>query len=220
MTKQCKNLAIGIGFIAFIATLIIPSVLKNRGDNNEQVVIDSTGLRNGDLLLRNGRSGVSSIVTTVSQGDFSHIGLALHTSSGWQVIHAVPSETAHPDSPDILKCEAIETYYQKDRAVKGARAQVNCPDHMAQQAVQLALKKVKEHTEFDHHYNLEDTTELYCTELIWHVYKSIGIDLAENRRHEMIIPGTSNQFLFPSDIWNSRFLKKKRIFKQIKQNEY
>ena len=216
MTKQCKYLIIGIGVVASIATLIVLSALGNQKNDNEQVAIDSTGLRNGDLLLRNGRSGVSSIVTTVSQGEFSHIGLALYTPSGWQVIHAVPSETAHPDSPDILKCEAIEIYYQKDRAVKGARAQVNCSDDMAQQAVQLALKKVKERTEFDHHYDLKDTTELYCTELVWHVYKSVGIDLAENRRHEMIVPGTSNQFLFPSDIWNSRFLKKKQIFKQKK----
>jgi hypothetical protein len=60
---------------------------------------------------------------------------------------------------------------------------------------------------------LADTTEYYCTELIYRAYLTQEIDLAEERKHELPMPGTEGYFIFPSDILSSKSIKAIRELK-------
>lgn len=172
----------------------------------EPVKVDTTELRSGDLLFRMGLEGASRVVTTVGGGDFSHVGLALHQNGRWMVVHAVPNEVP-PDEKDRVKCEPIDSFFAPERACKGAWRRVRCDDETAARVARTAYEKFINRVLFDHDYNLEDTTCFYCTELVWYLYRKEGVDLAGSRRHQLVIPGKTTEYLFPEDLWVSSMLE-------------
>lgn len=167
------------------------------------VSFDTTSLRNGDLIFRNGLGSESLVVTASSGGDYSHVGILYNDGSGWQVIHAVPGENT-PGEPEWLKCEPIEDFFSPHRAQAGAVARVNCDDATAAQAAIMALRKVKAGVTFDNDYNINDTTTLYCSELVWQAYMSQGINLAPEN--------TTTPILFPEHLWTSPKLQSHQVF--------
>ncbi len=176
------------------------------------VLYDTTGLRTGDLVFRNGLGNESLLVTSTSKGEYSHVGIAVATATGWQVVHAVPGEAA-PDVPDYLKCEPIDSFFEPHRAMAGAMARVDCDDATAAAAAEAAMHKVMEKVEFDHKYNLDDTTQLYCTELVKLAYSKQGIDLSEDRYAPTPGIGESGRIIYPEHLWVSPRLVTKKTFK-------
>ena len=205
---RTRSIRIGILVAStLIAAASLVYILRPNGASTCTVVlIDTAGIRCGDLLFRNGNGVESRVVTGMSNGEYSHIAIAHKGPEGWRAIHAVPGETENARDTDYLKTEPIEEFYKKDRARSGAIATVNCSDEAALTALRYALGKVAQKVAFDHSYSLEDTTELYCTELIYRAYLQAGIDLADNRRHELPMPGTEGCFIFPSDILKSKHM--------------
>lgn len=173
-----------------------------------RVIIDSASLQDGDLLFRSGLSGSSRVVTVVSDGTFSHIGLAFNDpTNGWQVVHAVPGENT-----DYIKSEPITTFFSPERAKAGGFAQVACSDNARQHIIAWARQKEADKVLFDDLYDLEDTTRLYCTEFIYRAFLSQNIDLADQRRHRAVLPGTKGLFIFPQDIWDSPHIHTRVIY--------
>lgn len=219
MTSWMKNGRFGRhkGFLLLFAAVAIFTILQLSYSYfttvrypSAKVIVDTTDLRNGDLLFRNGYGAESRFVTGVSNGDYSHIAFAYRGEDGWKAVHAVPGESQNIHDKDFLKCEPIEDFYQQNRACSGAFARVDCTDSIALQALSFALDKVKRKFSFDHSYLLDDSNQYYCTELIYRAYLQAGINLADERRHEMPMPGTDGRFIFPSDILASPFIHKVR----------
>lgn len=179
-------------------------------NTTERVQYDTVGLRNGDLLFRNGCGYESHVVTNMSAGDYSHIGIVYRTEEGWCVIHAVPGE-AEEGEPEVLKCESIAEFYRCDRAKAGACARVHCADSLADAAARHAMRLVERRVEFDNDYDLEDSSQLYCTELVRLVYADCGVDLCEERRHKAPIIA-KGEVIYPEDIWKSPFIIQKKEF--------
>lgn len=210
--KQEKN-DVCMNFFTKLATVTIPLLLLCGGCNGTgtktaagPVRVDTTELRAGDLLFRMGLEGASRVVTTVGGGDYSHVGLALRKNGRWMVVHAVPNE-APPGEEDRVKCEPLDSFFAPDRACRGAWRRVRCSDETAARVAQAAYEKYRNRVRFDHDYNLEDTTCLYCTEMVWHLYRKEGIDLAGKRRHQLVVPGKTTDYLFPEDLWVSNRLE-------------
>ena len=189
---------------------ILTAACSKSANTNERVQYDTVGLRNGDLLFRNGCGYESHVVTNMSAGDYSHVGIAYRTEEGWCVIHAVPGE-AEEGEPEVLKCEAIDEFYRTDRAKAGARARVHCADSLADAAARHAMRLVERRVEFDNDYDLEDSSQLYCTELVRLVYADCGVDLCEERRHKAPIIA-KGEVIYPEDIWKSPFIIQKKEF--------
>lgn len=163
---------------------------------------DSIEWRDGDIALRCGWGMESRAVTTKGHSTYSHSGLLHYNSQSrtWEVIHAVPSE----DDPEYLKAEPLSVFYGKERAKCGAWLRVDCSDSIAHQAVEYALRKVNEKILFDNAYLLEDTTTLYCTELIWRSFLTVGIDVSGGNRHSAPrLICAEEECIFPSDLEKS-----------------
>ena len=135
---------------------------------------------------------------------------AYRTEEGWCVIHAVPGE-AEEGEPEVLKCESIAEFYRCDRAKAGACARVHCADSLADAAARHAMRLVERRVEFDNDYDLEDSSQLYCTELVRLVYADCGVDLCEERRHKAPIIA-KGEVIYPEDIWKSPFIIQKKEF--------
>lgn len=163
---------------------------------------DSTKWREGDISLRCGWGMESRAVTARGQSTYSHAGLLHHDSGSncWQVIHAVPGE----DDPEYVKAEAVAVFYGPDRARTGAWLRIDCDDSTAYRATQYALWKAEQKVLFDNDYLLEDTTMLYCTELVWRSYQTAGIDISDGNRHDVSrFFCTEGECIFPDDIERS-----------------
>lgn len=193
---------------AVLCTLM--AACSKSANTTERVQYDTVGLRNGDLLFRNGCGYESHVVTNMSAGDYSHVGIAYRTEEGWCVIHAVPGE-AEEGEPEVLKCETIDEFYRCDRAKAGACARVHCADSLADAAARHAMRLVERRVEFDNDYDLEDSSRLYCTELVRLVYADCGVDLCEERRHKAPIIA-KGEVIYPEDIWKSPFIIQKKEF--------
>ena len=212
------NTSKAICFSLIVAWLIaVMPCSCNTHKSRVQVMYDTTDLRNGDLLFRNGIGYESRVVTGLSDGKFSHIGIAYHNGRQWNVIHAVPGENEKGE-PEYLKCEPIAEFYDYSRAKFGGTARVGCTDSIANIVAERALHIVNRKVLFDNNYDINDTAELYCTELVRLVYLAEDIDLCEDRWHRIPILNTKAHVIFPEDIWNSPLLIRKNIF-DIKINK-
>lgn len=158
--------------------------------------------REGDLALRCGWSKESRAIVAKGRCSYSHIGL-LHydPATGWTVVHAVPDE----DKPEYLKTEPVGVFFSPERAQLGGWLRVDCSDSVAAEAVRYALRKVAERVLFDNLFLLSDTTELYCTELVWRSYLAQGLDVTDGcRQHVPILICKEGECIFPNDIEKSR----------------
>ncbi|MBR6116014.1 MAG: hypothetical protein IKP93_00895 [Paludibacteraceae bacterium] len=164
------------------------------------------GFRDGDLVLRCGHGLESQAVTYQSGSTYSHIGILLYDSLQGEllVLHAVPGE-AKRGEPEYLKREPLSEFFAPTRANVGAWMRINCPDSIARKAADYALQKVRDSVVFDNDYLLQDTTQLYCTELVWRAYLRQGIDISDGVRSDA--PRTfcrEQECIFPSDIIKSK----------------
>lgn len=189
-------------------TILLLLVLLLGGCTHHREEVLLTGhedFREGDLVLRCGYGAESRVVTESSRSVYSHIGM-LHRGEddeGWMVIHAVPGE-AEDGEPEWLKCERIEDFFAVDRAMRGAWMRVDCSDSVAKAAARYALGKVHARVEFDNDYLLSDTTQLYCTELVWRAFLHQGLDLTAHRRHDVpTLFSKDGECIFPCDIEES-----------------
>ena len=165
-------------------------------------------LQAGDIAFRRGESIASEVVLYNDiDGRYSHVGLVVETDSGLMVAHSVPGETSTQETIDAIQIEHINHFFEPKVSVRGEIMRMNLDSAQRHLLNILALKKVDDKVPFDHNYDLSDTTKLYCTELLQLLFKNIGIDLAQGRTTPINVPGLSNNYIMPSDIYNNNNLK-------------
>ncbi len=162
-------------------------------------------LQTGDLVFREGESIESNVVKGVDRNSsYSHIGLVIWLDSSWQVVHAVPNESKKNEK-DKVKIEPLGVFFATDKALSGGvyRLDLNAKDTI------IIYNKVKEIMErsplFDASMDLQDTNSFYCTELVWHIFRTaLNVDLSQGRRHNLpLFP----DLIFCSDIISNPDLK-------------
>lgn len=158
-------------------------------------------LREGDLLFRRGMGVLGRAVTaTDSDGQFSHVGIAVKIDNSWHVIHAVPDERDFEGDIDRVKCEPVESFFDQMRAGNGAVYRISLAPEQIEVAVKNALRLSTEQRPFDHDYNLGDTTELYCTELVEFIFAQSGVSISEGRLTHVNFPSMTGNYIMPSDL--------------------
>lgn len=164
-------------------------------------------LQEGDLVFRRGTGIASRIVLTADrQGVYSHTGIVKKKHGKWYVIHAVPGETDFKEDPDRIKMELIDSFFTHSKAICGAVMRMKADSSACCRAAIRAERFYKKKILFDHQYDLKDTTEMYCTELIDYVFRKEGIDLTEGRLSRLSIPGFHGSYLLPNDIAQNKNL--------------
>lgn len=155
----------------------------------------------GDLAFRRGIGLTSHIVLAVStNGIYSHVGIIKRMDNKCYVIHAVPGETEHKGDPERVKADPIDVFFSPDRAARGAVMRVTNNYKIASGAAEYALEISSRGTLFDHEYNLNDSSKMYCTELVNFVYKKYGVDISEGRTSYINLPLIQGEYLMPEDL--------------------
>jgi hypothetical protein len=186
---------------------IIAIVLFAACSRKDTAAVDVSGIdfAEGDLVFRRGLSAKSHAVLTADpEGIYSHSGIVVKQDSSFMIVHLTPGEREKDETEDRIKMETPEQFFAADRSEHGAvyrlRDSLTVLSTAAQQAVRLWHKGVL----FDHDYELNDSTKMYCTELVWYVYLLAGKDVTDGRRSEVAnVPMFSGVYIFPSDIYRN-----------------
>jgi len=189
----------------YIAVLLL--LLCCCSGRHERVeVTGAEEFRNGDMVLRGGCGAESRLVMQRSSSSYSHIGILQYDSlvGEWMVIHAVPGEN-EPGEPEYIKRETLSDFFAPVRAQQGAWMRIDCSDEAAGRAAQYCRNKYEARVLFDNDYLLQDTTELYCCELVWLAYLREGIDIADSMRYEVpVVICKEGECIFPCNIENGK----------------
>lgn len=196
MSRAWRHRALLMAVVVMMAMTACSVRVDEGGTVRDDVPLDS--LRDGDLALRQGTGLDSEAVLRLDSagGQYSHIGIVVSDNGKWKVVHAVPGESR--DGIDKVKIEPIDTFFLSTRAAHGAVMRLRgCSAVAAREAAQSAARLAG--VPFDYNYNWQDTTRLYCTQLIAVAYSSAGIDLLSG------VPrlsgrNTKNIIVFPGDI--------------------
>ncbi len=158
-------------------------------------------LHDGDIAFRRGSGGASRAVLMANpRGSFSHVGMVVNVDGQWCVIHEVPFEGQSREF-DKIYCEPVSDFFNTIKAATGAIYRLSGLDSVQKETIcNYARKHLELSTPFDHKYDLTDDSKLYCSELVWRSYLEVGIDLAEERRTKVSVPGFAGIHIMPADI--------------------
>ncbi len=167
-------------------------------DNEDRRQFNTGCIEKGDILFRRGDSLSSrAVLSTDTKGEYSHIGIAVNHSGSIMVAHAIPGEDKH----EYIRIDSIEDFFDHSRASSGAICRVAIDstqkNRINDYAVHLATSKIP----FDHDYDTEHQNTLYCTEYIWVIFKTIGLDLSCGKRYSANMIFIQSDIILPSHIF-------------------
>lgn len=191
-------------FICLLTIIICTSFLQGCSYptlSKAGIVIPDEMLRDGDIVFRQGIGLTSHIVRIANgRGTYSHVGIVARGENGWQVIHAVPGEPEYEGEEDKVKAEDIADFFSPEKTACGAVMRVEADSMVAVRASKHAYDIYSRNTLFDHRYDMSDTTQMYCTELVWFVYQKENVSLVRSIDSLYVLPLINKVCLLPDDI--------------------
>ena len=155
--------------------------------------IPISNFHSGDVALRLGRTIESRAIA--ADGGYSHVGIIIRKDSTLQVAHIEPSR----NGSELTKYESLEQFFHPDNASSGAVMRIENLESTQLAVVENYLFSCK-NISFDHDYKLSDSTQMYCTELVYRAFLEIGIEIT-NVRHR--VPLAHEEVILPTDIFKS-----------------
>ena len=145
--------------------------------------------KNGDIVFRLGDSSVSNLVMIADeQSKYSHVGIIVVENGMPMVVHACPPDLNVISSNNKLKKDSINVFFSFNNAVNGALYRLK-DNNIAARAANEAKRLYNDGVMFDYNFDINDTTEFYCTEFIEYVYEKSGVSIIGDKHHSVIIPG-------------------------------
>jgi len=126
-------------------------------------------IQEGDILLRQGTGPFSTHIVRAMEEEhtFSHSGIVCNIKGKLTVVHSI--------SPDLSGIDGMQTQSLPDffSDVADSNVAIIRPKMDSLQRIAFtgtALRFLAQKIPFDHHFNFEDTTQIYCSELVYHCY--------------------------------------------------
>lgn len=190
-----------------LVVLFVTVACHNGSKLSRCILPDSVSVRVGDVVFRCGGGFEShAVVTLDDHGKYSHVGIVVDTLGKLMVVHAVPGEPDFEGDEDRVKLDEVTTFFSSVYANKGAvmRGQDSLA---ARRAASVALDVFRRHLLFDHDYDYQDTTKMYCTELVMYAFDRVGVRLVKTEPHSVSLPVVQSDIYFPSDVYESDWLR-------------
>lgn len=198
-------------WISIIAILSL-AACDNKTDGYRCLLPTGTELKEGDVVYRRGGGLVSHVVVAADrEGNYSHIGIVVDSAGTKMIVHAVPGEPDFEGDEDRVKMDTPEHFFSSEYTSVGEICRAK-DTTVAKKAARAAIETYKRHTLFDHEYDDNDTTKMYCTELVVSSYNKAGVKIVGEERHHVSIPFLETYCIFPSDVYKSNYFKSIIIF--------
>jgi len=175
--KKSKYLFVGITFLLsfgcalFVAMKVFPNNPFSQTKNQEQTSLTNK-IHDGDLIFQTSESSQCEAVRIATNSKFSHCGLIYNVNGNWFVYEAVQP----------VKLTRLEEWIKHGKGHKYVIKRLKNADAVLTPAT---LQKMKDYSqgfmgkEYDAYFDWSDT-RIYCSELIWKIYKNgAGIELSK-----------------------------------------
>ena len=142
-------------------------------ESSEKIRIPAE-LREGDLILRRGKSLFSMLITQYfpEAREMSHVGIVIKEEGVWRVVHSISGRL---DSVDGIRIEDLEKFcgdaHEGDYHFVSADFEIDRVN-----AASRARYYLEKETPFDHSFDLDDDEAMYCSELIRTIYLQSGAE--------------------------------------------
>lgn len=134
--------------------------------------LSSLQLKDGDVILRRGNSIFSELIARnfpASEG-MSHCGFIFKIDGQYQVIHTISKSLSDIDGIRINTLEKFVREAKQNRiCIIRYHKKLNS-DSMKERCLALLKQKIP----FDNDFDLNDSSKLYCSELLRYVYQEQG----------------------------------------------
>lgn len=199
-------------FFKYAIGMLMLLLLVSCSDELHCIMPSDVGLRAGDLVFRRGGSLSSrAVVMADTDNGYSHIGMVVDSAGKAMIVHAVPYEPDFKGDFDRVKLETPQRFFLSDRAIVGEVRRLE-DWRLAKRASLKALAYYKRHTAFDHDYNTNDSTKVYCTELVLRAYREAGLPLRDVRTRHITLPTATYDCILPSAFQQHTLFKQVRAF--------
>ena len=139
-------------------------------------------IHNGDIILRHGYGMASDLIvkTLNEKYDISHCAIVCKDSNQINVIHSVSQSLSDFDG---VQTQTLSRFINDSKKNSIIVVRYKNPQHannqlITERATYYLLKKIP----FDNDFNIEDSTKIYCNELIWRTIKdSYHVDIFKNQ---------------------------------------
>ncbi len=183
-------------FSLFVVTLIIIAwlfrVVYNRIEQkNEKSVTyllsdsDKSLIYNGDIILRYGHGLVSDYIVNKFDEPFtiSHCGIIRKKGNKLEVIH---SESSSFLSKEGIQLQDFDSFTDAGHKNSVIIVRYNkCDTSEYKKITNFAQKYLDRKIPFDYSFNPDDTVTMFCSEIIWHVFKdAFNDDIFLNKNNE------------------------------------
>jgi hypothetical protein len=126
-------------------------------------------IQEGDIILRHGYGLVSDLIVEQlkEKYDISHCAIVVKTDTGLAVIHSVSSSVSNIDGMQAqdLKSFIEESQYNSVVVIRYKSKIGKSNAAIGRKAQYYLAQKIP----FDEAFDINDSTEFYCTELLWKV---------------------------------------------------
>ena len=127
-------------------------------------------LQDGDIILRHGYGFVSDMIVEKlgEQYDISHCAIISKNDSSFDVIHSVSSTLSDIDG---VQSQDIKQFIHESQANSVIIVRYKPKNGKDNSRISFKAREyLKKQIPFDNSFNINDSTEFYCTELLWKVF--------------------------------------------------
>ena len=121
-------------------------------------------LRSGDILLRKGYGYFSEKIAGADTPPYqvSHCAMLLNRNNTWQVVHALSSSVSPFDG---VQYQPLQQFLNESQANSLLICRFKTSADTLRQIIRETSRYAEEKRAFDHTFDSDDTTSIYCTEL-------------------------------------------------------
>ena len=155
-------------------------------------------MRDGDIILRHGYGFVSDLITeTLSEKtNVSHCAIFVKNDTSMHVIHSVSQSLSDYDGVQMQDLKRFINDSKKNSVIvlRYKTQQNEDPSLISKNAHYYLDKKVP----FDNNFDITDSTEFFCSELLWKVFlNAYNVDIFEDKY------GMSNNEFLKFDVFTN-----------------
>lgn len=154
-------------------------------------------LQDGDIILRRGSGMVSDMIAALlnEDHDLSHCGVVTERKGTLYVVHSVSSNVSEVDGMQVHPLQQFVAQSKPGSVVVTRLRTTGDRSGIARGAVRYLRQALP----FDHHFDLADSTHIYCSELIWRVVREeLGVDIYADAVSDRLSPYRFANFLDPA----------------------
>lgn len=175
-----KNiLLILAGFVGFISC---NDQSESNAENSKYVHIPPALPENvyndiapGDLIIRKGNGPLSYHLMNNTKEDYSHCGTIVKEGDDWKVIHTIGGSGSEDEIDGVQLIDLDEfVAHSADSMLFICRPVF--VDSAGPKLVERAYYYLEQQTPFDHSFSLYTEDKLYCSELLFYMFKEINVD--------------------------------------------